>query len=359
MLYKQDWEKAKIKFNEYWAGENHDRPLLQITAPRHGYKKKEVKAPEKLQDRWMDLEYIIKSGREEMNATFYGAEAFPMIWPNLGPDIFGATFGGDIVFEETTSYAKPFVNEWSKLDKLVFDHDNKWWKKIKSMTEEIAADAKGDYFVGITDIHPGADGLVSIRGPERLCMDLYDCPDIVKQRIFDLLPAFREQLDTLYEITSRNLPGSSNWMGVWHPDKWYVTSSDFITMISPDMFEEFILPELTEEIEWLNGRTIFHLDGPGALKHLDALLEIPKLAGIQWVYGAGQPTAAHWIPVLKRIQDAGKLIHVNIVPEDLDVLLEELRPEGVMYCLPEKCDSEYDAGELIRKVEKAYKKKFF
>ena len=99
-------------------------------------------------------------------------------------------------------------------------------------------------------------------------------------------------------------------------------------MISPDMFKEFILPELMEEIEWLDGKTIFHLDGPGALKHLDMLLEIPKLAGIQWVYGAGQPTAAYWVPVLKKIQAAGKLIHIHIVPEDLDVLLEEIKPEG-------------------------------
>ena len=293
MRYKEDWEKVKAKFIEYWAKENHDRPLIQVTAPRQEYKKKEITIPEKLEERWTDTEYIIKSGREEMKATFYGAEAFPMIWPNLGPDIFGATFGGDIIFEETTSYAKPFINDWSTLGKLEFDHNNRWWRKIKSITEEITADAKGDYFVGITDLHPGADGLVSLRGPENLCMDLYDYPDVVKQRIFDLLPAFKEQLDTLFTITSQNLPGSSNWMGVWHPEKWYVTSCDFITMISPDMFKEFILPELMEEIEWLDGKTIFHLDGPGALKHLDMLLEIPKLAGIQWVYGAGQPTAAY------------------------------------------------------------------
>lgn len=357
MLYKNDWEKTQQRFKEYWAKENHDRPLISITAPREGYKKTELTAPERLEDRWLDIENVIKRGRENMASTFYGAEAFPMLWPNLGPDIFGATFGCDIVFEEDTSYAKTIIDQWQD-QKLTFDPQNKWWKKMVQMTEAIVADAKGDYFVGITDLHPGADGLVSLRGPENLCLDLYDNLDIIKKAVFELLPAFQKQLDTLYHMTTKNLAGSSNWMGIWHPEKWYVTSSDFICMISEALFEEFVIPELLEEINWLKGNTMFHLDGPGALKHLDRLLEIPNLAGIQWVYGAGQPTAAHWIPELKRIQNAGKRIQVAIVPEDLDVLLEELNPEGVMYCCTPLTNEE-EANALIKKVEKAYKKKVY
>ncbi len=52
------------------------------------------------------------------------------------------------------------------------------------MTEAIVADAKGDYFVGITDLHPGADGLVSLRGPENLCLDLYDHMEAIKKSCF-------------------------------------------------------------------------------------------------------------------------------------------------------------------------------
>ena len=107
-------------------------------------------------------------------------------------------------------------------------------------------------------------------------------------------------------------------MGLWHPEKWYVTSCDFICMISQEMFARYILPELREEIDYLQGKTIFHLDGPGALKHLDALLEIENLAGIQWVYGAGQPSARHWLPVLQKIQKAGKRINIGLHPEDTD-----------------------------------------
>ena len=37
------------------------------------------------------------------------AETFPVFWPNLGPEIFAAFFGSELVFQETTSYAVPAV----------------------------------------------------------------------------------------------------------------------------------------------------------------------------------------------------------------------------------------------------------
>ncbi len=356
MLYKSDWEKTQKRYLEFWNRENHDRPLISITAPKDGHKASRIKKPERLEDIWTDMEYVIKSTREKFASTFFGGESYPELYPNLGPDILGATLGCELEFGEDTSWAHPVIHEWKDAPQLKFDPENKWWKKIRSMTEEAVKDAGGDYLVGITDLHPGADGVVSLRGPERTCLDLFDHPDEVKKAVFDILDVFKEQVSSLYEITSKNQEGSTNWMGIWHPGKWYVTSCDFICMISTEMFSEFVLPELLQEIEWLDA-TIFHLDGPGALKHLDALLEIPGLDGIQWVYGAGQPTASHWIPVLKKIQKAGKLIQVYIEPNDLDALLENLEPEGVMYVASVK--TEQDAKDILKKAETAYRKKLF
>jgi hypothetical protein len=67
--------------------------------------------------------------------------------------------------------------------------------------------------------------------------------------------------------------------------------------------------------------------------------------------------------VLKKIQAAGKLIQISIIPEDLDILLEELKPEGVHYSvysydLNTKY-TEQDAKDLIKKVEASHKRKFY
>jgi hypothetical protein len=79
-------------------------------------------------------------------------------------------------------------------------------------------------------------------------------------------------------------------------------------------------------------KTIFHLDGPDSLKHLDTILSLPWIDAVQALPGAGIPDMLLWLPVYKKIQAAGKSLYIgNSVNEDeARVLLKELRPEGLM-----------------------------
>lgn len=352
MQYIDNWDKIKQRTLEFWERENHDRPLMYVTAPNGKVSRIQVKEPDNITDTWLDTEYQIKNNRRTYETTYYGAEAFPMFNPNLGPDILGAAMGCDLEFGKTTSWARHFVEDWKSIGKLKFDPENKWWKEICRITESAVEDSQGDYYVETTDLHAGLDALVSLRGPENLATDIYDDPDSVKNRTFEVFDVFKKVFDGLCGITVRYLPGTTNWMKIWHPGKWYVTSCDFICMISEEMFTEFVLPELTAELKWLDA-SIFHLDGPGALRHLDALLDIHELKGIQWVPGASRPGPAHWIDVLKKIQDAGKIIHIGISPEEIDTVLENLRPEGLFLGI--RCKTEQDAKDIIKKAENAYK----
>ena len=92
-------------------------------------------------------------------------------------------------------------------------------------------------------------------------------------------------------------------MDVWLPGKGSDVQSDFSAMISPIMLAEFVLSHLQEQCRRLE-YSIYHLDGPGQILHLDYLLEIPELNGIQWVPGAGQPGtgSSKCFPLYQRIQ---------------------------------------------------------
>ncbi len=109
---------------------------------------------------------------------------------------------------------------------------------------------------------------------------------------------------------------------------------DLTTGLLPDglkYFKEFVLPTIREEMK-ASDRNIYHLDGPGALRHLDAILEVPEIHAIQWVYGAGNGPARNWLPVYKKILDAGKGIRVEAEDyEDIRILNEELGSKGVWY----------------------------
>jgi hypothetical protein len=115
------------------------------------------------------------------------------------------------------------------------------------------------------------------------------------------------------------------------------------------MYKEFFLPELLAEMEWLD-RSIYHLDGPGALRHLDTLLDIDNLDAVQFVYGDGAKPASRWMDVYQHIQAAGKGIHVNVEPWEIELFMESLNPEGVM--LQTSAGSVEEADQIIHRISR-------
>jgi len=349
MEFKPDWPEAAARFEAWWAGELIDRIGLQVTAPKNGYRRKPIPAPEDIETRWTDVEFAIESAEERMRGTFYGGEAFPMYWPNLGPDVFSAYLGCDMIFMPSTSWAEPNIADWDNPPPLTLDPENRWWKLTLKMIERALQSAPGRYFVGLTDIHGGMDALSAMRGRAQLCFDLIEQPERVKWAMEEYItPLWFEIYDKMQQPIRKVLLGSSTWLGAWAPDRWYPTSCDFSALISPKMFDAFILPDIVAEVEWLD-RSLYHLDGPDTIVHLDSLLNIPKLGGIQWVPGAASPSMLEWIPLLKRIQAAGKMLHLSVAAREVEPLLSELSPKGLM--LSTHCATEADARELLKKSE--------
>jgi len=300
---------------------------------------------------------MIRGYRERAEATYFAGEALPIANPNLGPDVFAAFLGAELIFETaSTSWSVNFVDDWAD-HAFKFDAENRYWKKIVEITEGFLDDSRGDYLVGVTDLHSSLDCLVSMRGPENLCLDLYDCPDKVWGALAQVETAFAEALNRSYDLIGKKQRGMVNWMGIYHPDPWYVSSMDFIYLISPATFDEFAAPCIRRDAAII-GNNIFHLDGVGSLNHLDKLLAMPEIHGIQWVYGDGKPTAAHWIDVYRRVQAAGKLLTVHCVPGDMPALFAAgLKPEGVLFSV--SCESEAQCEKIMADACEAYRKKVY
>lgn len=77
------------------------------------------------------------------------------------------------------------------------------------------------------------------------------------------------------------------------------------------------------------------------------ILEIPRLNAVQWVPGAGMAKegVAKWIPVYQKIQTKKKAIQVFCQPDEVDLVLDNLKPEGVLIFTT--CFSEKEAKELL------------
>jgi hypothetical protein len=81
------------------------------------------------------------------------------------------------------------------------------------------------------------------------------------------------------------------------------------------------------------------------------LLAIPELNAIQWVPGAGNEGFTKWIPVYKRIREAGKSIQVTHIDiDELPVLFENFRPEGIWLSSISGIDSRETAENVLKRV---------
>ena len=139
--------------------------------------------------------------------------------------------------------------------------------------------------------------------------------------------------------------GSTSWLDMWSPRRTQAIQCDFCYMISPEHFRKFALPWLEYEISWLD-HAVYHMDGPGQIRHLDDLLALPGLHTIQWVPGAGQAPAPAWLEMLRKIQRAGKGVQVLVSVEELKAIYSQLAPEKTYYWVLD-CPNQSAAESLL------------
>ncbi|MDP6778422.1 MAG: hypothetical protein QGI83_16830 [Candidatus Latescibacteria bacterium] len=201
--------------------------------------------------------------------------------------------------------------------------------------------------MGIPDLQGGGQILDLLRGTERLAVDLIEGPETVKQALEEVDASWFQYWEACNCLILRYQDGYVDWLGVWSDTPAVTIECDFCIMISPAMFQELFLPGLKRQTKAV-GRTIYHLDGEGATRHLDALLELDTLDGIQWVPGAGAKPMGEWIPLLKRIRDGGKLVVASCAPSEVQPILSALHPEGVL--LSTRCNSTEEAEDLVKQL---------
>ncbi len=364
----ENWEKVKEYYKAWWNCEVLDKIPIWVAAPRDDPQSREILSGDTVKitrEERFDKEKVIGCAEKIFRATFFGGVAFPCYLPNFGTDVFSAYMGADIEFspyflptfavgtnaeQPPVSWAKwnnPIITDYSDLSVIKIEEDNFYWQKTREFMHYALERSKEKYFVGLTDIHEGMDSLAVLRGsPQQVCMDLVDNPEGVKRAIRLIWKVVRKVYEESFQITANYQEGSSSWIQLWLPGKGYPVQNDFTCLISPSMYQEFFLEELINEIDYLD-YSIYHLDGPDALKHLDMILGISKLNAVQWVPGAAmvKEGVAKWIPIYRKIQAKKKAIQVFCRPDEIDFVLENLQLEGLLIFT--MCSSEKKAKELL------------
>ncbi len=279
--------------------------------------------------------------------TFHG-ESFPVYFPNLGPDVYAAFYGAPLQFGEVTSWSLPIIKDWEAMDQLRLDADNEYFRKLEELTRHALERCEGKFMVGYTDLHPGLDCAAAWRDPQQLCLDMVDHPEQVKRLAELAIADFERVYDYFDAILKENGQPSASWMGIPSFGRMHIPSCDFSALISPAFFKEFGLPILRQEVRTMT-HTIFHVDGQGVARHLDAILSVPGVHALQWVQGMGDKLPVmQWVPFIKEVQARGVPLIVDLKPAELVAFMAVMDPRGLFLWIG--TENEDEEIEILKRV---------
>jgi 5-methyltetrahydrofolate--homocysteine methyltransferase len=352
--------EVRDRFEAWWNRSSLGRPLLHVVAIRDApvggcVPFPDAADPEALH---LDVDRKVRWMQERMRTHLHMAEAFPNLDVDIGPGSLAVYLGSEPVFAWDTIWYRESVHDWKTKGELVFDDTNRWWRLHREKIRRAKALAQGRFLVNVPDLIENVDILASLRGAQNLCMDLVDDPEEVERRIDQIDRAYIEYFDRLREIV-RGIDGSCSYTSfqIWGSGRTAKIQCDFSAMMSPLQFRRFVAPSLRRQCSWLD-HSLYHLDGPDAVRHLDALMEIEDLDALQWTPGAGRPDGGWegWYDIHDIVRRARKSLWIRMHDGGFDQwlarsdrLVDRYGPDGLYLLYPAMTEDQ--AERLVTHAE--------
>lgn len=347
-MEEKDIQETKDRLKKWWNNEQTERPCIGFNYPYYGEKIASVseimeffipfclaKYPDgisKCLDRFEELKEKIYSGGDNLYSYF----------PNYGAGCPAAMFGIDPEYRKgSDKYGIMSETVWYRgkipadriiphLESIELNDENEWYSRFLNITEYAAKRANGDYTIAVLDLGGILDVLSSLMGAENVVLSMKRTPNIIDEACSILLDKILILYDNLQSIIDQYCDGSDSWLNLWCPTHYYPVQCDFAAMLNPDWFDRFALPYIKKQAEHMD-HAIYHLDGENQITHLDKLLDLDCIDGIQWVPGAGKEITASfkWMQLYKKIQASGKKVILNAFedPTLIDEFYQKLDPD--------------------------------
>ena len=263
MIHKENWEETKKHLEAFWNKAYYKRCDLAIRVPC-AVDNEEDLLPldcQSVEESYTSPDYLYASWKNSSLRYKFLGEGIPVCNLNFGTAGHVEYFGATPHYAPDTIWFSPILDE-PDASLLQYDLEGEAFERHKEITRRLTQKAAGEFMVSMPDNCGIIDGLAELRGSENLLIDMLENPEFVHESRQKIIEAWKATQKGFFEILAENNEGGSShsWMQLWCPKRHAQIQCDFSVMISPAMYEEFVLPEIEECVQFLDTVT-YHLDG--------------------------------------------------------------------------------------------------
>ena len=290
-FFKGELDKPMVSMGSTFS--HFDDPKFRLAKPQIPMYPPEVSAEE-----------IVDIADAGLGCRAFVGDSYPSFCLNFGPGSLAAYLGAR---QEATDsvWFFPTAERLADIPEQV-DEECYWHRRLHDVLDAAKVKwASTAVQVRGSDLGNNLDVLAPLRDSNALAFDLVDEPGLVKQKLRAITKAWKQCYQNEHDKISSFADYTVGGMCALSKGRSACLQSDYGYMISPAMFEEFVMPDIVELADYLDD-PCYHLDGIPQLQHLPFILGVEKIRAVEFVQGAGQKPSCEWTHVYRQIQDAGK-----------------------------------------------------
>ena len=319
---KPNFKDAARRWEAYWNHDLIDRPILCAMLKKPG---KTTFPPAGYSDRLRgDLDAVVKNELHNAACNDWLGDSIPIFRSSLGVHEIANYCGFEV--DWGVHYNEPLAD----LLPIEVDKDGYWWNRAVALYAKVREILRGRLIPTAFDFHTNLDLLMSIIGAEQLCYEAAVDPETVDRAIAYDYDVFRELWELFVKESGCEESGYGFYVWFYSEKPTASLSCDFSALISREMFRRWGMPALEYESSLVGSRSVYHWDGPNALKHMDDLISLKNLHTFSYVPTPG--TYHHeFLDIYAQCQRGGKCIAYTGSPDEIKAAHKVLNPSMTCY----------------------------
>lgn len=330
-------EQRVAYFKQFYARQNEQKLFgffLGSDYPLHRYPASETLPEGKplrpedfvVDDYLADCDRLFDAHEKAGGDFIWSASSFwgiPWLEAALGCDIIADHGTGSIHAETPTDFTG---------DVPAFSVDNPWVQKGFEFLDKIAAHCQGRYPLATPRLRGISDLLACLYGNANFVFKFYEDVEEVHKVATQLTDFFIQFAQTQLEHIPLFHEGvGSFYYNMWAPAGTVWLQEDSAALLSPDLFQEHILPHVQRIVDTLEA-SIVHMHPTGYYPYREYLKT--NMLALELHIDEGGPSAEELFEVHQEILQEKPLLIWGYIPEkDLDWLFEKLPSPGLAILL--------------------------